>query len=179
GLGTAMYNAQVFSQGAPTRRNFDTYRMGRLRDTPVEIRTIVIESDLTKKGGIGEPGLPPIAPAVANALAKLNGTRLRDMPLATATVNPPPPPPTSTPTISKIEPINGPRNAVVTVKGSNLGTVTSVKLGALSCTIKEKTASQLTFWVPMTAVIGAKYKVAVTNPAGTATSTQSFTVTRK
>ncbi|MGA0895029.1 MAG: molybdopterin cofactor-binding domain-containing protein [Ilumatobacteraceae bacterium] len=180
GLGTAMYNAQVLSQGAVTRRNFDTYRMMKMRDTPVEIRTIVIESDQAKKGGIGEPGLPPIAPAVANALAKLNGTRLRDMPLATATVAPPPPPTTSKPTISKLEPTSGPRNTVVTVKGTNLGaTGTTVKLGTMACTIKEKSATQLTFWVPMTAVIGTSYKVSVTNTAGTATSTQSFRVTSR
>ena len=175
-----MYNAQILSQGAVTRRNFDTYRMMKMRDTPVEIRTIVIESDQAKKGGIGEPGLPPIAPAVANALAKLNGTRLRDMPLATATVAPPPPPTTSKPTISKLEPTSGPRNTVVTVKGTNLGaTGTTVKLGTMACTIKEKSATQLTFWVPMTAVIGTSYKVSVTNTAGTATSTQSFRVTSR
>lgn len=179
GLGTAMFNAQMFSQGAPTRRNFDTYRMMKMADTPVEIRTIVIESDTSKKGGIGEPGLPPIAPAVANALAKLNGTRLRDLPMGATTVSPPPPT-TSAPTISKIEPTSGPRNTVVTVNGTNLGAATTtVKLGTMSCTIKEKTAGQLTFWVPMTAVIGASYKVAVTNSAGTATSTQSFKVTSK
>ncbi|MFZ9629021.1 MAG: molybdopterin cofactor-binding domain-containing protein [Ilumatobacteraceae bacterium] len=176
GLGTAMYNSQTMSAGTIQKRNFDTYKMIRMIETPVEIRTIVIQSDQTKKGGIGEPGLPPIAPAVSNALARLNGTRFRDLPLTTSTVVNPPPPTSSKPTITTIEPTKGPVGTVVTVKGTNLGTVTLVKLGTATCTIKEKAASQLTFWVPAGA---ASAKVTVTNPAGSATSSTTFTVTKR
>lgn len=176
GLSTAMFNAQILTQGAPSRRNFDTYRMAKLNEAPVQIVTQIIQSDQAKKGGVGEPGLPPIAPAIANALAKLNNVRYRDLPLITATGGggtPPPPPPSAAPTISKLEPLKGRVGAEVKVVGTNLGTVTSVKLAGVACTIKQKASAELYFWVPKGAKTG---KVTVTNPSGTATSGQTFTV---
>ena len=88
----------------------------------------------------------------------------------------PPPPTSSKPTITALEPLSGPVGTVVTVKGTNLGTVTLVKLGTLTCTIKEKSSSQLTFWVPS---LAKSARVTVTNPAGSATSASSFTVTKR
>ncbi|MFM8267258.1 MAG: molybdopterin cofactor-binding domain-containing protein [Ilumatobacteraceae bacterium] len=178
GMSTAMFNAQILTQGAPSRRNFDTYRMARLNEAPVQIVTEIIQSDQAKKGGVGEPGLPPVAPAIANALAKLNGVRYRDLPLITATGGggtPPPPPPSPAPTISKLEPLSGKVGAEVKVVGTNLGTVSAVKLAGVSCKIKQKASAELYFWVPKGAKTG---KVTVTNPSGTATSGQTFTVTK-
>lgn len=174
GLGTALYNAQVLNQGAVTRRNFDTYRMIRLREAPAQITTIVIESDQTKKGGIGEPGLPPIAPAVSNALAKLNGTRYRDLPLAGSTVVTPPPP-SMVPTITSFSPSKGRIGSKVTVTGTNFVGVQSVTLSSIPTSFTVNSPTKLTFVVPRNA---QSEKIKVTTTAGTAESKTTFTVTR-
>ena len=61
--------------------NFDRYRVLRMADMPrVEVHILPSTEPPT---GIGEPGLPPVAPAVANALAVLTGERIRRLPLRT------------------------------------------------------------------------------------------------
>lgn len=178
GLGTAMYNAQVLSQGSITRRNFDTYKMIKLRETPVEIKTIIIQSDQTKKGGVGEPGLPPIAPAVANALAKLNGIRHRDLPMTSSTVvnpPPPPPPPSTMPTITSFSPSKGRVGTKVTVVGTNFVNVRSVTLSSITTSFTVVSPTKLTFVVPRNA---QSEKIKVTTAAGTAESKTTFLVTR-
>jgi isoquinoline 1-oxidoreductase beta subunit len=79
GLGAALWSDMPFKAGQPMRRNFNTFRMPKLRDMP-QIDTYIIESG-APLGGVGEPGLPPLAPAVVNAIAKLTGTRVRSLPI--------------------------------------------------------------------------------------------------
>ncbi|MEI8105711.1 MAG: molybdopterin cofactor-binding domain-containing protein [Actinomycetes bacterium] len=79
GLGVALWGDMPFTAGKPMRRNFNTYKMPRMRDAPA-IDTTIIESG-GPLGGVGEPGLPPIAPALGNAIARLTGTRLRSLPM--------------------------------------------------------------------------------------------------
>ena len=79
GIGAALWSDMPFKAGQPMRRNFNTFRMPKLRDAPA-IETYIIESG-APLGGIGEPGLPPIAPAIVNAVAKLTGTRVRALPI--------------------------------------------------------------------------------------------------
>jgi len=55
----------------------------RLADAP-EMAVHIIRSDSTLIGGVGEPGTPPIAPAVANAIFAATGQRLRSLPLKLA-----------------------------------------------------------------------------------------------
>jgi isoquinoline 1-oxidoreductase beta subunit len=69
------------AQGRAADRNFDTYPLLRITQAPERIETIVIESGETM-GGVGEPPLPPIAPAVVNALAALTGKPIRELPLS-------------------------------------------------------------------------------------------------
>ena len=54
-------------------------RMLRLREAP-QVDAYVVESG-APLGGVGEPGLPPIAPAIVNAVARLTGTRVRALPV--------------------------------------------------------------------------------------------------
>jgi isoquinoline 1-oxidoreductase beta subunit len=62
--------------------NFDDYRVLRLPEMPrVEVHIVPSRE---RPGGVGEPGTPPIAPAVANAVAALTGRRLRELPLKPA-----------------------------------------------------------------------------------------------
>jgi isoquinoline 1-oxidoreductase beta subunit len=80
GLSAALFEAVTIAGGAAVERNFDRYRLLRLPEAP-RIEVHFIESG-EKLGGIGEPGLPPISAAVANAYARLTGTRVRRLPLA-------------------------------------------------------------------------------------------------
>ncbi|WP_310568655.1 molybdopterin cofactor-binding domain-containing protein [Gemmatimonas sp.] len=79
GLSAALNGELVIEGGAPRQSNFQDYRLLRINECPV-IETHIVPS-LDVPSGVGEPGLPPIAPAVANALFMLTGTRLRSLPL--------------------------------------------------------------------------------------------------
>lgn len=79
GLSAALNGELVIEGGTPRQSNFHEYRLLRIDECPV-IETHIVPS-LDVPTGVGEPGLPPIAPAVANALFTLSGTRLRSLPL--------------------------------------------------------------------------------------------------
>jgi isoquinoline 1-oxidoreductase beta subunit len=79
GLGAALHSKLSFKDGRVQQSNFHDYQVLRLDEMPVVEVHIVPSTD--KMGGVGEPGVPPIAPAVANAVAALTGQRLRELPL--------------------------------------------------------------------------------------------------
>jgi isoquinoline 1-oxidoreductase beta subunit len=81
GIGAAFFGDVPIERGRATSRNFDDYRLIRNREAPREIEVVILPSR-TRPTGIGEIGIPPIAPAVANAIAAATGTRLRQMPFA-------------------------------------------------------------------------------------------------
>lgn len=84
GLGAALYSRLSFKDGQVQESNYHDYRVLRLNEMPVVEAYIVPSTE--KMGGVGEPGTPPIAPAVANAVFALTGQRLRDLPLTLAPV---------------------------------------------------------------------------------------------
>jgi isoquinoline 1-oxidoreductase beta subunit len=79
GLGHALYAEVAIEQGRPVPANFDTYRSLRIHEMP-EVEVAVVRSS-EKPTGVGEPGVPPIAPAVANAMAALGMQRPRRLPV--------------------------------------------------------------------------------------------------
>ena len=79
GIGHAMYGALTFKGGKPDQNNFHTYRMIRHSESPVEIETHFVESEIDPTG-LGEPGLPPISGALANAIYSATGKRLYSQP---------------------------------------------------------------------------------------------------
>jgi len=80
GLSAALWGRIDIVQGAVQQANFDSYRVLRLAEMPaVEVHFVPSERD---PGGLGEPGTPPVAPALANALFRLTGRRQRELPLA-------------------------------------------------------------------------------------------------
>ncbi len=83
GIGAAFYGDVPIANGRAQSRNFGDYRMIRMREAPLAIDTHFIPSTL-RPTGFGEPPLPPIAPAVANAIAALTGERIRMMPFIKA-----------------------------------------------------------------------------------------------
>ncbi len=78
GIGHAMYSDFGFKDGVPTASNFSTYQLIRMGQTP-NVDVHFIESDLDPTG-LGEPTLPPIGAAVANAIYKATGQRLTKQP---------------------------------------------------------------------------------------------------
>jgi len=79
GIGHAMYGEQPISNGQPAHNNFDTFRLIRMREAPAEIEVHFIENN-KKPEGLGEPGLPPAGAAVANAVFRATGVRMRKQP---------------------------------------------------------------------------------------------------
>ncbi len=79
GLTAALYGEITIENGAAKQSNFHDYQMLRINEMPV-VETHIVEST-EGPGGVGEPGTPPIAPAVANALYQLTGTRIRKLPI--------------------------------------------------------------------------------------------------
>ena len=82
GLTAALYGRTTFVNGEAEQRNFDTNPLLTLADSP-DIEVVLIKSD-APAGGIGEPGTPPIAPAVTNAIFAAGGGRFRNLPLVKA-----------------------------------------------------------------------------------------------
>jgi isoquinoline 1-oxidoreductase beta subunit len=80
GLSAALYGEITIRNGAVEQASFEDYPILRLRDTP-EIEVHIVPSRRAP-GGVGEPGVPPIAAAVANAVFAATGTRIRGLPLA-------------------------------------------------------------------------------------------------
>ena len=80
GLTAALFGEITIKQGRVEQGNFDSYPIARMADAPV-IETYFALSGGDKWGGIGEPGTPPIAPAVANAIFAATGKRIRSLPL--------------------------------------------------------------------------------------------------
>jgi isoquinoline 1-oxidoreductase beta subunit len=79
GLSAALHGAITLKDGRVEQSNFHDYPILRLGEMP-EVEVHIVESK-EKSGGIGEPGVPPIAPAVANAVFALTGKRIRRLPM--------------------------------------------------------------------------------------------------
>ncbi len=79
GLSAALKEEVLFASGGVKTSNFNNYRILRMNEAP-EIEVHIVESK-EKIGGIGEVGVPPIAPAVANAVFSATGIRLRYLPM--------------------------------------------------------------------------------------------------
>jgi isoquinoline 1-oxidoreductase beta subunit len=79
GLSAALHDEITISEGRVQQSNFHDYPMLRITDMPEVQVEIIAGADAPE--GVGEPGTPPIAPAVANAVFKLTGKRLRSLPL--------------------------------------------------------------------------------------------------
>ena len=82
GLTAALYGKIDIENGRPVQGNFDTYRLVRMNEAP-EIDVSILNSGAPLTG-VGEPGTPPVAPAVCNALFRLTGQRIRNLPIELA-----------------------------------------------------------------------------------------------
>ena len=80
GLTAALYGEINIKNGAPVEGNFNTYRLLKMSETP-KIETYLRQSGGKSWGGIGEPSVAPVAPAVCNAIFAATGKRVRSLPL--------------------------------------------------------------------------------------------------
>ncbi|MBI0397844.1 xanthine dehydrogenase family protein molybdopterin-binding subunit [Cyclobacterium marinum] len=78
GMGHAMFANLTFTDGVADQKNFDSYRLIRMKEIP-EIETHFIDNGIDPTG-LGEPALPPTGGAVANAIYKVSGQRMRNQP---------------------------------------------------------------------------------------------------
>lgn len=83
GMSIALHGEISAKDGGIVQGNFDTYPMTRMNETPTEIHCHIVDSD-ARPGGVGEPGVPPIAPAIVNAYFAASGNRIRELPLRNA-----------------------------------------------------------------------------------------------
>ncbi|MEO0338987.1 MAG: molybdopterin cofactor-binding domain-containing protein [Bacteroidota bacterium] len=79
GIGHAMYSGLTFTDGRADQQNFDKYRLIRHTEAPKEIEVFFVDNGISPTG-LGEPSLPPVSGALANALAKATGKRFYKQP---------------------------------------------------------------------------------------------------
>ena len=79
GIGHAMYSAVTFNDGKPEQENFHQYRLIRHTEAPEEIESFFVDNGIDPTG-LGEPSLPPVGAALANAMAKATGERVYRQP---------------------------------------------------------------------------------------------------
>ncbi|MEO7724151.1 MAG: molybdopterin cofactor-binding domain-containing protein [Chthoniobacterales bacterium] len=83
GLSSVLKGEITFRNGAADQQNYADFEVARMRDAPV-IETHIVASDLGRPIGMGEPPVPPIAPAIANAIFAATGKRIRKLPIRPA-----------------------------------------------------------------------------------------------
>ncbi len=82
-LSGALKGGITFKDGSSEQKNFHQYLVARMNDAPEKVHVHLIESD-EKPTGVGEPPVPPVAPAVANAIFAATGKRIREYPMKLA-----------------------------------------------------------------------------------------------
>jgi isoquinoline 1-oxidoreductase beta subunit len=80
GINAALWGQVIFTAGKASVRNFDRWKMLRMQQMPQVQVQVMPTSSSAPIGGIGEPGVPTVAPALANAYYKLTGQRVRTLP---------------------------------------------------------------------------------------------------
>lgn len=82
GMSHALYSAITFKAGAVEQSNFGDFEVARMGNFPRKVTTVIVDAPPgTPASGIGEPGLPPFAPALANAVFAATKTRVRQLPM--------------------------------------------------------------------------------------------------
>jgi len=83
GMSIALHGEITAANGAVVQGNYDTYPVVRMSEAPKAIHAHTMEST-APPGGVGEPGVPPVAPAIVNAYYAATGNRIRELPLRKA-----------------------------------------------------------------------------------------------
>ena len=82
GLTLAKYGEVTLKNGAIEQSNFNDYQLVRIDESPLDVRTHIIDNSIdVPPSGVGEPGVPPFAPALCNAIFAATGKRIRQLPI--------------------------------------------------------------------------------------------------
>jgi len=82
GMSLALYGEISFKKGRVEQSNFDSYRVLRIDESPPQTFTHIVQNGIdVPSSGVGEPGLPPFAPALCNAIFAATGKRIRRLPI--------------------------------------------------------------------------------------------------
>jgi isoquinoline 1-oxidoreductase subunit beta len=82
GLSLAKVSEITFKNGRPQQSNFDGYNVARIQEAPLDVRVHIVPADWdVPSSGVGEPPLPPFAPALCNAIFAATGKRIRSLPI--------------------------------------------------------------------------------------------------
>ena len=85
GMSLALHGEITAKDGVIEQGNYDTYPVLRMSEAPKAINVHIMGVD-APPGGVGEPGVPPVAPAIVNAYFAATGKRVRELPLRKAGV---------------------------------------------------------------------------------------------
>jgi CO/xanthine dehydrogenase Mo-binding subunit len=85
-MGSALFEEMVYDNGQPVNSNFLEYLLPSIEDQPLEFHSVLVETPHPEgpygAKGVGEAALPPVAPAIGNAIANaLGGIRIRELPI--------------------------------------------------------------------------------------------------
>ncbi|MEM7744784.1 MAG: molybdopterin cofactor-binding domain-containing protein [Pseudomonadota bacterium] len=82
GMTLALHSGLTYENGAVVESNFNDYQMVRSDNFPQKVHTHIVNHPFSvHASGVGEPGVPPVAPAIANAVFHATGKRVRDLPI--------------------------------------------------------------------------------------------------
>jgi len=82
GFAIARWGEITFKKGRAEQRNFDTYKVTRIDESPVQTQVFIVPHGIdVPSSGVGEPGVPPFAPALCNAIFQATGKRIRRLPI--------------------------------------------------------------------------------------------------
>ncbi|HEX4172050.1 MAG TPA: molybdopterin cofactor-binding domain-containing protein [Acetobacteraceae bacterium] len=82
GLSLAKHGQITFKDGRAEQSNFDSFGVARIDDAPLDVRVHIVPAGWdVPSSGVGEPGLPPFAPALCNAIFAATGKRIRSLPI--------------------------------------------------------------------------------------------------
>jgi len=82
GTSLARYGQITFKDGKPEQSNFDGFGVSHIDDAPLDVHVHIVPADWSvPSSGVGEPGLPPFAPALCNAIFAATGKRIRTLPI--------------------------------------------------------------------------------------------------
>jgi isoquinoline 1-oxidoreductase beta subunit len=80
GMSLALHGEITAEGGAIVQGNYDSYPIVRMNEAPSAIHVRIMPST-ARPGGVGEPGVPPVAPAICNAIFAATGRRVRELPI--------------------------------------------------------------------------------------------------
>ena len=85
GMSLAMFSEVTFKNGRAEQSNYDTYEVARMDSAPLDVQTHIVPHGIdVPASGVGEPGVPPFAPALCNAIFAATGKRIRSLPIGGA-----------------------------------------------------------------------------------------------